>query len=106
VWDNLDTCFNRSEKYIVEALDPLFRGTDCTSMLLLGSLLTTKVNHDGSKECSLPEKADKRADLTRNNESDAPCRLEVGSQGEALLEARGHGGLVLGVLWTRNERIP
>ncbi len=76
------------------------------SILLSGSLLTTKVNHDGSIECSLPEKADKRTDLTRNYESDAPCRLEAGSQGETLLEARGHRGLVLGDLWTRNERIP
>ncbi len=76
MWDTLDTCFNRSEKYIVEALDPVVRGTDCMSMLLSGSLLAAKVNHDGSKGCKFPEKADKQADLTRNYESDAPCRLE------------------------------
>jgi hypothetical protein len=54
-------------------------------------LLTAEICHDGSKVGEPTEVIDKRADPSQHHEPYASSRLEAVVQGEAVLDAGGHG---------------
>jgi hypothetical protein len=54
IWDTLDTCFDRPEEYITEALDSIVKFRKYRAWSRQGVLLSAKVSHAGGQESRTP----------------------------------------------------
>jgi hypothetical protein len=99
-WNTLDTCFDRPEKYIAEALEPVvkfksYKMFDNGAIREFYSLL--RVAMMGGQESEAPAPAYQRPDATQHFSEDAAQRLAAMGTGAAHLDEGGHRRGLLGL---------
>ncbi len=94
IWDTLNTCFKRQEKYMEEALRPImeFRKYKVADSSAVRILFHTEGDNQRGQEHWETKPSDQRSDGTEDHEQNALRRLEGMGDDETGMDARGPGG--------------
>jgi hypothetical protein len=105
VRDTLDTCYDRPEKYIAAALDPIINFCKYKAFRNKGVLLLPEGSHDECEEGAAVPQAHQRPNTAQHNGSDALRRLDAMGNRKARMDSWKFEGSFLKVGGSKVERL-